>query len=433
MLSSRYATVLLVFAFLPLSAANAQDVLLFPYFDSNGENGVYLSWSVDGRNFFPINGGDPIFTPPQWPSESLTRDPSIAYHDGLFHMVWTSDWSGNVLGHATSPDLVSWSTPQQIQPFPNGSEQPNNVWAPEIFHDHVAGDFKVVWSSTLDSELYDGDGSEDSHGNDHRMYYISTSDFQSFSTPELLFQDEGYSVIDAHVVYDDRQNGNAQDDRWIMSLKKEQGTSAGGKNIRLAFSDPAISPSSFGQTTAPVVGPGTDVQSNSYAEGPSMVRWNDEWLLYWDAYSAGHYAMASSTDLVDWTDQTDLLSFPVGHPRHGTVFAATMANTGWDIVRPADLNRDGAVNSADWVIFLAHHLTDLSGYPSGQLAELGDLDGDGDNDFDDFRAFKTDYESLYGAGALADLMRAVPEPGTGVLLVCCLAVVALAKRHLGMR
>lgn len=417
----------LLAALTPTAAvATASDVLLFPYFDSNGENGVYLSWSADGRTFLPVNNGSPIFTPPQWPGESLTRDPSIAYHDGLFHMVWTSDWSGNIFGHASSPDLVNWSAPQQIQPFPSATEQPNNVWAPEIFFDSVADDFKIVWSSTLDSELNDGDGSEDWHGNDHRMYSIATTDFQAFSSPELLFQDEGYSVIDAHVVFDDRQNENPQDDRWVMTLKNEQDASLGGKNVRLAFSDATISPSSFGQTTAPVVGAGTDIHSSEAAEGPSMVRWNDEWLLYWDSYSSGHYSMASSTDLEDWTDETGQLSFPVNHPRHGSVFVAMTEDIGWDLARPADLNRDGLVNASDWVIFQANHLTDLSTHPSDEWPALGDLDSDGDNDFDDFRLFKTDFELAHGAGALAQLLVAVPEPLAGSLLMSC-AVFLMAR------
>ena len=35
----------------------AEYVILFPYFDANGQNGVYLSWRMDGRNFAPANGG----------------------------------------------------------------------------------------------------------------------------------------------------------------------------------------------------------------------------------------------------------------------------------------------------------------------------------------------------------------------------------------
>lgn len=298
-------------------SAVGDEVLLFPTFDSNGENGVFLLWSEDGLTFHSANEGRPIFTPPQWEEgQHLTRDPSIVYRDGLFHMVWTTNWNGRWLGYASSPDLKEWSEPRQVQPFPEGKEQPKNVWAPEVFWDHVAGDYKIVWSSTLPSELADGDGSEDTHGYDHRMYYVSTSDFETFTEPALLFEDLGYSVIDAQVAWD------PAGERWVMTLKKEVPPSEGGKNIRLAFSAAEITPESFGDPTEPVVGLGTSIVGRDGAEGATLLRWNDQWRLYWDSYGARHYSMASSDDLSEWTDRTKELRFPTGHPRHGTMLRA---------------------------------------------------------------------------------------------------------------
>lgn len=404
--------------------AAADDVLLFPYFNSNGENGVYLAWSSDGRSFQPLNNGDPIFTPPQWAGgQTLTRDPSIIFHDGQFHMVWTSNWNGNVFGYAWSPDLVSWSTPRQVQPFPDGHEQPNNAWAPELFWDHVMENYKIVWSSTLPSELGDGDGSEDSASSDHRMYYVSTTDFESFSTPELLFQDEGYSVIDAHVV---SQPSEGADGRWVMTLKKELGTDQGGKNIRLAFSDAVIGPSSFGPSTDPVVGFGTPIRGNEQAEGPSLVQWNDQWLLYWDAYSSGHYSLASSTDLVTWTDETAQLLMPVSHPRHGSVFIADAADVGWRLGPRSDLNGDGGVDLLDWEIFLANNRTDLSSYSTTERELRGDLDRNGVNDFADFQLFRSDFLAANGNGVLLELGRGIPEPSAAALLL--VAMVPATRR-----
>ena len=318
--------------FQQMCLAKAESVLVFPYFDSDGENGVYLAWSEDGRTFHKLNEGKPTFTPPKWDQgQHLTRDPSIVYHDGYFHMVWTSNWSGHWFGYASSPDLKRWSVPRRIQPFPDGSEQPNNVWAPELFRDSVAEDFKIVWSSTLDSELRDGDGSEDTHGNDHRMYYVSTKDFETFSEPRLLFKDEGYSVIDAHIAYDDRGTKEVKDDRWVMSLKKELPGNRDGKNVRFAFSPPKILPESFSSETKPVVGMGTTIQKRQMAEGPSLVRWKDQWLLYWDSYSAGHYSLATSSDLQQWTDESKSLRIPGKHPRHGTVFVVDRQAIGWSL------------------------------------------------------------------------------------------------------
>ncbi|WP_146583994.1 glycoside hydrolase family 43 protein [Posidoniimonas polymericola] len=416
-----------VFALAAPKVVHAEDVLLFPYFDSNGENGVYLSWSHDGRTFHQANSGQPIFTPPQWGGgQNLTRDPSIVYNDGLFHMVWTSNWSGNIFGYASSPDLINWSTPQQVQPFPNGSEQPNNTWAPEILWDHIASDYKIVWSSTLPSELNDNDGSQDPHGGDHRMYYTSTTDFQSFSSPELIYPDLDYSVIDAHIVW--QPGGRGGTGRWVMSLKREQGASQGGKNIRLAFSDAAISPASFINPTEPYVGSGTAIQGGQEAEGSSMVYWNDEWLLYWDAYTSGHYSLASSTDLENWTDDSNELSFPVDHPRHGTVMIADAANVGWRLAARGDLNSDGVVDVGDYQILIGNHLTDLSAYDQLGQAIRGDLDADGDNDFDDFRLFKTDYERTYGAGSFAAML-AVPEPAASAWLLALFTVTTLRRRR----
>lgn len=312
--------------------ADAEPVLLFPYFDSNGENGVFLAWSEDGRHFHAVNESKPIFTPPKWDQgQHLTRDPSIVFHEGKFHMVWTSNWSGRWFGYVSSPDLKNWCDPIRVQPFPAEGEQPKNVWAPELFRDSVAGDFKIVWSSTLDTELKDGDGSEDSHGNDHRLYYVTTKDFESFSHPKLLFNDENYSVIDAHVVFDDQGTQQAEDDRWIMTLKKEMPGERYGKNIRLAFSPPKIAPESFTKTTKPFIGMSTAIQGRQMVEGPSLVRWQDQWLLYWDSYTKGHYSLATSADLQEWTDESDTLKMPPGHPRHGTVFVAEREAVGWPL------------------------------------------------------------------------------------------------------
>ena len=155
--------------------------------------------------------------------------------------------------------------------------------------------------------------------------------------------------------------------------------------------------------------------------------WQDEWLLYWDSYTRGHYSMASSPDLVTWTDRTIDLDFPVAHPRHGSVFVANTANIAWDIVFPGDLNGDGDLNYADWQTFSQYHLADLSGLAAMEQARRGDMDGDGDNDFDDFRLFKQSYLSINGSGSFAQLFTRVPEPSTWVVLG--FGLVALGALH----
>jgi hypothetical protein len=85
----------------------------------------------------------------------------------------------------------------------------------------------------------------------------------------------------------------------------------------------------------------------------------------------------------------------------------------------SDLNFDGAIDGGDYDIFLANNLTDID--PDMMLDDVGsyvfgDLDGDQDNDVQDFRLFKADYIAANGAAAFAALA-GVPEPASVCLLV----------------
>lgn len=95
----------------------------------------------------------------------------------------------------------------------------------------------------------------------------------------------------------------------------------------------------------------------------------------------------------------------------------------------SDLNSDDLVNLDDWLIFRTNHLADLSAYTPAERAALGDLNGDGLNDYADFRAFKFQYDALNGAGAFATMLGsfAVPEPSSAVLVM--LAIVACSQRR----
>ena len=77
-----------------------------------------------------------------------------------------------------------------------------------------------------------------------------------------------------------------------------------------------------------MIGPGTKVRPESMCEGPSLLKTKEGWDLYWDSPLIKTYAMASSTDLINWTDHTAELQLPE-HPRHGTVFRAPRSAVGW--------------------------------------------------------------------------------------------------------
>lgn len=304
---------------------NDSSPFLLSFFRDNGQHGVYLAHSDDGYRFHQLNEGKPVFRPPAWPDANLTRDPSILYHDGLFYMVWTTHWHGRTFGYATSPDLVTWSEPVQVTPFPHDlpePDQPGNVWAPEIHWDPVQENFLILFSSTTPREKNDGD-SPIVHDLDHRTYAVRKSGDKFGSA--RLFLDRNVSLIDPVLGFDEAGQ------RWVMIIKHELTPELGGKNFRLAFAPADLAspfPPAFSELSDPILGPGSPIRPREWIEGPSLIRDGDTWRLYGDAYRDGHYSMITSTDFEAWHDETSALEVPAG-TRHGTVFRAPRAAIGW--------------------------------------------------------------------------------------------------------
>ena len=102
----------------------------------------------------------------------------------------------------------------------------------------------------------------------------------------------------------------------------------------------------------------------------------------------------------------------------GTVETLSVGFTGngGEAFQVGDLDFQDGITAADWIIFRDNFQTDLSGLTPPQSYPLGDLNGDGDNDWDDFDQFKTSYNAANGAGSFEAMLRTVPEPGTLALL-----------------
>jgi hypothetical protein len=93
-----------------------------------------------------------------------------------------------------------------------------------------------------------------------------------------------------------------------------------------------------------------------------------------------------------------------------------------------DLNLDGVLNRADWLLFAANTHTDLTAFTKTGLYLHGDFNGDGRNNHDDFLQFREWFIDANGAAAFAQMIR-VPEP-TSVTLVGLLAGVVLRRKRL---
>ena len=93
--------------------------------------------------------------------------------------------------------LSNWSEQIYI-PVMNHEETALNCWAPEIVYDDTKKQYLIYWSTTIPGRFPESIGSEGNKYN-HRMYYVTTSDFQSFSNTEL-FYDHGFNVIDGTIL-----------------------------------------------------------------------------------------------------------------------------------------------------------------------------------------------------------------------------------------
>ncbi len=289
-------------------SADRDEVLVFSFFRDNGQDGMFLAWSEDGIHFSPLNDDKPVMKPGPWPGQNLTRDPSIVYHDGKFHAVWTTGWNGRWFGYAESPDLKQWRGQVKVQPFAESGPQPGNVWAPEICRDPIQEHFLIVWSSG------------------GKLYATRTNDGTTFSAAEPFF-DQKFTAIDGMMAFDPGGSASPRQGTWVMILKDEREIAGGGKNLRLTTA-PADFSKPWAPVSKPVIGPGSPVRAAEMAEGPALVRWQGQWFLYWDAFANGHYSLATSADLKNWVDRTAEIKMPP-HPRHGTVFAAPRSAVSW--------------------------------------------------------------------------------------------------------
>ena len=292
------------------AAEPGDEQLLFSYFVGNGEDGLHLLHSTDGYQWEKIAGGRSLLAPTVG-GDKLMRDPAVVVGpDGRFHMVWTVSWSERGIGYSSSEDLLHWE-PQRFLPVMKDEPTARNCWAPEAFYDEATKQFVVCWATTIPGKFAETDGqikrNDDDPGWDHRMYYVTTPDFETFS-PTRLFYDPGFNVIDSTLV--------SAGDRYAMILKDETDRPfPAAKNLRVAFADRAVGP--YGPAGEPITG-------KYWAEGPTAIRIGDKWFVYFDKYTEHKFGLVTSPDLLTWTDESDRLQMPAG-VRHGTAFRAPTA------------------------------------------------------------------------------------------------------------
>lgn len=284
---------LILISTLFLLSACGRKEYLFTSFHEPATDGLRLLYSKDGYHWKDC---DTTFLKPEVGSDKkVMRDPSMTQGpDGIFHLVWTSDWTGgDGFGYASSKDLIHWSKEQYIDVMKN---EPTvvNVWAPELFYDEDGKQFIIVWASTIPYRFPKG---QEDEKNNHRLYYTTTKDFQTF-TDTKLFYDPGFSAIDAEIV-------KLAKGKYVMVVKDN---TRPNRNIRIAFASNPIGPYSAA----------SEAFTENFTEGPTVAKVKDGYLVYYDAYREKKFGAKKTTDFIHFTDATNEVDVPQGH-KHGTV------------------------------------------------------------------------------------------------------------------
>lgn len=275
------------------------DYYAFSYFKNkdNGAAGMRLAVSDDGLKYRSVRGGRSLLSPAVGEAK-LMRDPCILKdpHRDIFHMVWTTAWEGVTIGYARSTDLLNWSTQKAI-PVMSAFPGVRNCWAPEVIFDPQRGEFVIFWSSTVTGAFSEHAGqSED--GYNHRLYYTTTKDFETFAPTRLLY-DPAFSVIDATFL---RHAG-----KLYMFVKDER---LKPERKYLQWCEAASPTGPFGPLSAPF--------TESWVEGPTAISREGEVVVFYDKYKQNRYAASATRDLKTWRDFTSEIEIPEG-ASHGTI------------------------------------------------------------------------------------------------------------------
>ncbi|WP_427180277.1 AbfB domain-containing protein [Paenibacillus sp. TC-CSREp1] len=275
---------LLIFTTLfPSTVKATTSVYTMTAFTNTSESNMYIYESYNATHYGLLKG--PAYTPPS----NLIRDPSIMKHtDGLYYVVYTTNWSGNTVGIASSPDKMNWTFVRNITL--STSTPIAHTWAPEWFKD-TNGSVNIIVS--LSPGNYEN----------FKPYVITASNSNlastSWSAPTVL-AGIAPNYIDTFVV----KTGST-----YHAFTKNETT----KYIEYATSNSLTGPYTF-------KGTGDWAGWGSWVEGPALVQLdNGSWRMYFDGYADHKYYYSdSANNFQSWTAKQEIVGLS-GMVRHMTV------------------------------------------------------------------------------------------------------------------
>lgn len=275
------------------SCGSQKMVYMSTSFHEPATDGLRYLYSEDGLHWDSIPG---TWLKPEVGTQKVMRDPSIQQSaDGTFHFVWTSSWRGDRgFGYSSSKDLIHWTPERFIEVMKDTSTV--NVWAPELFWDDNRQEMMVIWASCIPGKFERGIEDEK---NNHRLYYVTTKDFNTISDEKLLI-DPGYSSIDATLV----KRGEKD---YVMVVKDN---TRPNRNIKISFAQDPHGP--WSATSEPF--------TPEFCEGPSTCQLADgTYMVFCDRYKLEDFGGYATKDFIHFEDITAKTRIPKGH-KHGTIF-----------------------------------------------------------------------------------------------------------------
>ena len=114
-------------------------------------------------------------------------------------MVWTSGWWDQGIGYASSKDLINWSKQKNIPVMEKfeGTKIRGHLSCFTIKNQafYIFGLLRFGYVPEIPT-------SESEKGLNHRQFYVTTKDFQTFSDTKVYFN-PGFSVIDGAMLEKD--------------------------------------------------------------------------------------------------------------------------------------------------------------------------------------------------------------------------------------
>ncbi|MGW2401052.1 glycoside hydrolase family 43 protein [Kitasatospora sp. NPDC001664] len=256
-------------------------------FTNSSESNMNVYESPDATGYRTVKSS--AYVPPS----GLIRDPSVIKHtDGTYYLTYTTGWSGNTIGFATSTDRVNWTFLGNHTIALAGLQR---TWAPE-WHVDSDGSVNVVVSLSTSAS-----------GADFLPYRLTATNaaLTGWSSPTPLAGITG-NHIDTFVVKIGSTYHAITKNETTKYLEHATASSLGG-------------PYTF-------TGTGNWAGWGNWVEGPALVKLdNGGWRIYYDAYSAHKYYYSDSYDgLATWTAPTELPGLS-GVARHFTVLRETVS------------------------------------------------------------------------------------------------------------